>query len=355
MTPVVSTVCAGVGRRAQERVERAGRAGEEQDLCLRRRDREDQQLRLVERDLRAPPSGRAAPPGRPEPAGGGGSIAPMIWTSCSRSGSLMLSGLMPGDDRDGAVGQHLDDREGVAAKADDQVEGVADVEQVADTGELVDRDRERAPARRDAERHERGSGSRCCGPGCWSKSAVRVVLPIAWVTEPRTFRSRTSTGSVCSLTISAVMTVPSGMSTAATTVGRFTGGALALGVRTAPARARADEQHDDERQCRKEDAEQKDEPTGPSHELNPPRCKAAACDRWHHSSIGLVPGDYTNGLVPVARLGKIARVVQGPPQGAGNDRRPVRVDGSSEGPVLVQVGRRNDCSGGPALRLGRKS
>ena len=66
-------------------------------------------------------------------------MVPMIWTSWSSSGSLTLSGLMPDDDRDGAVGQDLDDREGVAAEADHEVDRVADVEQVADARELVDR------------------------------------------------------------------------------------------------------------------------------------------------------------------------------------------------------------------------
>jgi hypothetical protein len=70
-------------------------------------------------------------------AGGGGLMTPMIWTSCSSSGSLMLSGLMPPTTVTDPS-PSPDDREGVTAQADDQVEGVADVEQVADAGELVD-------------------------------------------------------------------------------------------------------------------------------------------------------------------------------------------------------------------------
>ena len=97
-----------------------------------------------------------------------------------------------------AVVQDLDHREGVAAEADDQVEVVADVEQVADTRELVDRDRERAPARRHGQRHERGSGSRSCGPaGRRGAPCASSCRSPARRRRGRS-RSRTSTGSVCS-------------------------------------------------------------------------------------------------------------------------------------------------------------
>ena len=102
---------------------------------------------------------------------------------------------------------------------------------------------------------------------------MRVVLPIACETSPRTFRSRTSTDLVWFVTISAVTTVPSGMSTAATTVGRLTARSGSRPERPGVPVGPMNEQHDDERQCGQEDAEQKDEPTGSSHELNPPRCE----------------------------------------------------------------------------------
>ena len=43
----------------------------------------------------APATARAGPAAAAGAGGGGGSMTPMIWTSCSSSGSLMLSGLMP--------------------------------------------------------------------------------------------------------------------------------------------------------------------------------------------------------------------------------------------------------------------
>jgi hypothetical protein len=50
-----------------------------------------------------------------------------------------------------------------------------------------------------------------------------------------------------------------------------------------------------------------------------------------------MPGDYTNGLVPVARLGKIGHVVQGAPQGPKSSMTRPMTDGSVFVALYVEV------------------
>ena len=122
MTPVVSTVCPASGGERRMRVERARGAGEEEDLGLGRGDRQDQQLLLVECDLRRRRDGAGWPCGQPGAGGGGGSIDADDLDVLEQQRQLDAQRVDARDHGDRAVGQDLDDREGIAAEADDQVE-----------------------------------------------------------------------------------------------------------------------------------------------------------------------------------------------------------------------------------------
>src|SRR5207253_9282049 len=70
-----------------------------------------------------------------------------------------------------------------------------------------------------------------------------------------------------------------------------------------------------ERHDRQEDPDEQDKPIRALQVGSPGRM----CDRWHHSSSGAKPRDYTKGLGPLGRKCRIASRMQGTLQGAAGD------------------------------------
>ena len=180
---------AGIERRAQDDVQRAGGAGEEHHLGLCGGDGEDEQLGQP-RDARSGTRcGLAIGPGgrrRDRRLDDADDLDVL-----EQQRQLDAQWVDAGDDRDRAVVQDLYHGERVAAQADQQVHGVAGVDQVADAGELVDLDGHRALAGGHGERHRAvlevaGVDLRRLprGPCGWS-------CPMACDGSPKTFTSRT--------------------------------------------------------------------------------------------------------------------------------------------------------------------
>ncbi len=133
---------------------------------------------------------------------------------------------------------------------------------------------------------------------------------MTWVTLPNASTSRPATGTSCSVTWSALMAVPRGMSWVATTVGSSVGGAVGPPVGSVTLQG---EQDADERDDREEHPHEQDQSI---RALQSQVSRAVMCDRWHHCSTGKMPRDYTNGLGPLVGNSRIPRVPQGCAQGS---------------------------------------
>ncbi len=219
----------------------------------------------------------------------------MPWSS-----SLTLVLLMPDDDREGVVDRvDGDDRELVGLEADDHVHVVAGLDDRADAGDLVDLDRHAALGRRAVDLSRVPTCAAGQGPGRdrprrWRRSGGRSGRRPGRRRRRRPCPGRRS-GSAWTVTWSAAMRVPSGMSVVAMTVGSSVGARSACRSGLSP--RRGSRMPTNATIARKT-------PTSRTNrferfKFSLPR--GLMCDRWHHCSTAQNARDYTNGLGPSSR------------------------------------------------------
>ena len=263
---------AGIGRRAEDHVEGTRGPGEEQDLGLGRRDRQDEEL-VRARDGRRGARGRlpfrALGRGRDGLRDDADDLDVL-----QQQRELDAERVDAGDDADGAIVRDLRDRERAAAEADDEVDVVADVDEVAHAGQLVHLNGERALAGRNLERDravlEVAGADLGTGPQRGPSGLADRLRDVAERVAAAGRDGQRLRGEQRRCNVLGDHGPERDVRGHHERHGLDRRGGLRPLVACA-ALSLAKDKHDDERQCGQEDAEQQDEPTGSSHELNPPR------------------------------------------------------------------------------------